>query len=225
MEEIKKQTPSLERLLGEFDIPALSRDSLDSQLVFLNGSPPLSVREVLQLTRDEIAAPALKVINRDEKQEIESEKHGGGERPKRETGQIRAAYEKMRNRWESEAPRRVLATIVANPGKEAQWTKTGLRGVSGDLMVPGEYEFRWWAFVYGSKKEGIEVESWWGDLKGLNIMHALFIMRSRKSSLGPEVVDKKRFEEFSSMTLPLVEESEEELIENLRKVNEHFQKR
>lgn len=218
MTEREENEPSLEEVLSEFDIHPLSPESLDSGIAFLNGSTPLSLREALPLSPEELMGPSLKIIMAVEDAATQPDKHGGDRRSSREIDQIRGQFEKERNRLWAVAPGRVLAAIAANPNKKAKWTSEGLKGGNGDWIAPDENESRWWNWVLGQKREGVRVEDWWGDPKNMvNFLHAFFIMRCRQGSLPPGVYD-----EFVRKITPLVSEDNEPLVANLRAIARRF---
>ena len=218
MTEREENVPSLEKVLSEFDIHPLSLESLDFEIVFLNGSAPLSLRRALSLSPEELTGPSLKINIGEVAKTTQPKKHGGDRRSSKEIAQIRKQFKKKKDKLSARPPGEVLAAIAANPNKKAKWTSEGLKGGNGDWIAPDENELRWWNWVHGQKREGVRVEDWWGDPKNMvNFLHAFFIMRCRQGSLPPGVYD-----EFVRKITSLVSEDNEPLVANLRAIAQRF---
>lgn len=177
--------PSLGDLLEELKIAPLPQGASRSEVAFLNGTPPLSFIYALSLTPEVLLEQSLRRLRAKEIVSVGEKRHGGGRKPQREITQTREGFRKDRKRLLSKGPGKVLATLVANSGKIARWTHTGLEGADGEeqrWVVPDEDEIQWWGFVYGEARRGDVSDLIGGDKAWL--FHAFFAIQAKRLPLS-----------------------------------------
>lgn len=205
MTEREKECPSIEillKILEEFDIPVVQATTvLTSEIQFSDHTQPLSLKSALNKPQKELVTAPLGILKTAETFAVQAKRHG---RPKskREIGDIREQFTWAASKLLSpEGVGRILATIILNSGQKARWVREGLDCLveNGQWRLPSKEEEKWWGWLYRQKQKGENVEGWFKDRFVVNLFHANYVMRVRRSELPP-----KEFDEFLRMIDPLV---------------------
>lgn len=207
---------TIERIFAQYNI--LPLPSLNTRVRFQDSRGTLSLVGAMKLVPQELLREPLAIISKEELRVVESKKHGGKPRPKRETDAIRESYWKEKSRLLSRGPGAVLAAIALNPERQARWEGAGLAG-NGGWSAPPEEESAWWGWVYGERQKSAEIEGRWEDGSKADILHALYIMRFRR---GRGDVTEDAFKSFKERIDQLIPEGDEGLEKLLRGVAKQF---
>lgn len=216
-ENIVDEKIFLEGILKTYEIPLLPGNVLSSKISFPNGRPPLSLKEALSYPPEKIVAKQLSCLE-NEQIKVDKTKESGRKKSLREITEQRDG-KRRENRLNllKKGPKRILAAIAANNGKEARFTRNGIDG-SNEWVRPSNGEERWWGWIYEQKKSGEGVEDWLSDSGQANIIHAYYVMRLRLIDLG---VTEEKFNSFREDMARIITENDN-LIPILRKVNLYF---
>lgn len=204
MTEREKECHSIEillKILEEFDIPVVQATTLKSEIQFSDHNQPLSLKSALNKPQKELVTAPLGILKTAETFAVQAKRHG---RPKskREIGDIREQFTRAASKLLSpEGVGRILATITLNSGQKARWVREGLDCLveDGQWRLPSKEEEKWWGWLYRQKQKGENVEGWFKDRFVVNLFHANYVMRVRRSELP-----SKEFDEFLGMIDPLV---------------------
>lgn len=207
---------TIERIFARYNILPLL--PLGARVKFQDSQGTLSFAEAMKLAPQNLLREPLATIYKEELRAVESKKHGGKPRPKREINAIRESHWKERSRLLGKGPGRVLAAIVLNPEKQARWERVGLVG-SGDWSTPPEEESAWWGWVYSERQKNVKIEGRWENGSKGNILHALYVMRFRR---GRGDITEDVFESFKGEIDQLIPEDDKGLEELLRRIAKHF---
>lgn len=201
-----------EDVLSKYGVENFSSEIFDRRVEFSSDhAGPLSIKSVVLLPAKELLKTPLRIMEQGEK--LLTEKKGPRRRNSREIGQIRSQSVSRKGRLLNEGPGEVLASIAANPGRKAKWSTSGLVGAGTEWQEPERSEVEWWKWFYDQFHSSKEKEKKVFSLEEFNILHAVFVVRSKQKSSGIDPV--KFMQEMEPFLDP-------ELGIYLTKITKHF---